>query len=170
MKPSDGTFLDLCGDALPGALVHARTHRSLQRWVYEMPLGGGGGWRRLQPHRTPPWQHDAVGWEPPHSQCTGWSCSSEGMLTKWIKNTYDARVRMLSGKIEENVTFFFRREIPNLIYKYMAADSRLNQPSDCSHVEKSSVKVPYHLLLSPLITLKHCSRCYSFNIIFPPPW
>lgn len=53
MKPSDGTFLDLCGDALPGALVHARTHRSLQRWVYEMPLGGGGGWRRLQPHRTP---------------------------------------------------------------------------------------------------------------------
>lgn len=43
MKPSDGTFLDLCGDALPGALVHARTHRSLQRRVYETPLGGGGG-------------------------------------------------------------------------------------------------------------------------------
>jgi len=50
MKPSDGTFLDLCGKALPGALVHARTHRSLQRRVYEMPLGGEGG--GLQPHVT----------------------------------------------------------------------------------------------------------------------
>lgn len=47
MKLSDGTFLDLCADALPGALVHARAHRSLRRRVYEMPLGV------LQPHSTP---------------------------------------------------------------------------------------------------------------------
>lgn len=57
MKPSVGTFLDLCGDALPGALVHVCAHRSFWRWVSEIPGRGreGGGWGgALQPHRTPP--------------------------------------------------------------------------------------------------------------------
>lgn len=34
-------FLDLCGDTLPGALVHVYTHRSLQHWCMSCLWGKG---------------------------------------------------------------------------------------------------------------------------------
>lgn len=157
MKPLAGTFLDLCGDALPGALVHVRAHRSLQHRVYEMPLGYS--------HTVcPVWQHDAVG---------------RGTLRSLsMADTVAARGSMLPvlACFPENLwklkTWIFHCawEIPTLIYNYMIADRLLrttNSPLKLPSCGKPGVKVPYHLLLSPLITIKHCSQCYFFNIGSP---
>lgn len=45
MKPLDWTFLGLFGNALPDALVHARTHRSLKPRLRATPPGGLSVWQ-----------------------------------------------------------------------------------------------------------------------------
>lgn len=110
------------------------------------------------------WQHDAVGRGTLHSQsmadtvaardlcclCLHASWKTEGTTKMWI--------------------FHGAWEIPTLIHNYMVADSLLQTTNSALKLQprgKPGVKVPYHLLLSSLITIKHCSRWYFFNISSP---